>query len=592
MISFGQRLTRIFCAAALAAALVPVALAPATAHADDGDGAVSAAGAFQVVQSAEGATGVQSEGAQPESARESPWDLLLTGTLETSVEQSQALAPFALTSSGAVALRPGNYQRWIDRVDVPDYARQFYGVLEEAADNDGYRDFLIDDGYCNGTAYSEGAFENIGGTGAIYVGGETASSLATVHDTAFAMNAYAMAAFAAFDRDHPEVFWLSGGVSVGFKYQGTKVSCYFVLASGTNGSRSAAYNTQYDIKRAIWERDQWVRQILQGVKKGATQEEAIRYFNRYLTMSNEYNTKPAAASNRDPWICLSALQGRSGREGPVCEGYSRAFKVLCDWARIPCVLEDGSTTAPDALPGALAFAESHPVSNCAFGSSDSYTAVFFVNGPQLNGTAFDRAATPSSQVSIALPPNTSAPQRCVSLASMTLSKTAFGFTGKAQRPTVTVRAAGRVLRAGADYTVSMPLSAKKPGTYSVKVRGCGNYTGTLSKAFKIKAPTLKKFSKKNKKKVTLRAQRKALKISWKKASGAGKLTGYQIQVSTNKKFTKGVKSKYLKGAAKTSYTMKKLKAKKKYYVRVRPYYEKNGTKVFSSWSSVKAAKTR
>lgn len=641
-----QRFVRIFCAAALAAALVPAA--PAVACADDGDGAVSASEAARVVPSAEGTPSAQTAQGSPsfpsESAQDSPWDLVLTDTLQTSVEQSRAIAPFALTSSGAVALRPGNYQRWIDRVDVPDYARQFYAVLEEAADNDGYRDFLIDDGYYNGTAYSEGAFVNVNNTGTIYVGTETAPSLAAVRDTAYAMNAYAMAALAAFDRDHPEVFWLSGWVSVGFMNQGTKVSCYFVLSTDANGTRSAAYGTQYDVKRAIWNRDQWVRQILQGVKKGATQEEAIRHFNRYLTTNNEYNTNSAAAANRDPWVCISALQGRVGREGPVCEGYSRAFKVLCDWAHIPCVLEDGyaegnrnephmwnavqlagkwygvdvtwndpvvggasgkvsgyenedyllagSTTLPDSSSDALPFARSHPVSNCAFNSSDSYTAVFFVNGPQLSATAFDRTATPSATASIALPPVTSAPQRYTKLAAMTLSKTSFSFTGKAQRPAVAVTAGGRTLRAGVDYTVSMPLTAKKPGTYTVTARGRGNYTGALSKTFKIKAPALKQFSKKNKKKVTLKAQRKALKVTWKKASGSGKLTGYQVQVATNKKFTKGVKSRYVKGASKTTCTMAKLKAKKRYYVRVRPYYEKSGTKVGGNWSSVKTAKTR
>jgi hypothetical protein len=43
----------------------------------------------------------------------------------------------------------------------------------------------------------------------------------------------------------------------------------------------------------------------------------------------------------DAWSCISALEGRNGANGPVCEGYARAFKVLCDELEIPCVLVDG-----------------------------------------------------------------------------------------------------------------------------------------------------------------------------------------------------------------------------------------------------------
>lgn len=39
--------------------------------------------------------------------------------------------------------------------------------------------------------------------------------------------------------------------------------------------------------------------------------------------------------------CISALSGNTGSLGPVCEGYARVFKVLCDKMGIPCVLVDG-----------------------------------------------------------------------------------------------------------------------------------------------------------------------------------------------------------------------------------------------------------
>ena len=42
----------------------------------------------------------------------------------------------------------------------------------------------------------------------------------------------------------------------------------------------------------------------------------------------------------------------------------------------------------------------------------------------------------------------------------------------------------------------------------------------------------------------------------------------------------------------TKYKVKKLKAKKKYYVRVRTYKTVKGKKVYSSWSKVKNIKTK
>lgn len=83
----------------------------------------------------------------------------------------------------------------------------------------------------------------------------------------------------------------------------------------------------------------------------------------------------------------------------------------------------------------------------------------------------------------------------------------------------------------------------------------------------------------------LNAGKKQFKVTWKKVSG---VTGYQIQYSTDKKFKKGNKTVKIKGAKKTSATVKKLKSKKKYYVRIRTY---KGNK-YSSWSKVKTVKVK
>ena len=96
---------------------------------------------------------------------------------------------------------------------------------------------------------------------------------------------------------------------------------------------------------------------------------------------------------------------------------------------------------------------------------------------------------------------------------------------------------------------------------------------------KPKKTSIKKLSK-GKKKFT---------VTWAKVSG---VKGYQIQYSTDKKFKKNNKSVTVTKQKTTKATVKKLKSKKKYYVRVRTYKTVNGKKIYSSWSKVKSVKTK
>ena len=83
--------------------------------------------------------------------------------------------------------------------------------------------------------------------------------------------------------------------------------------------------------------------------------------------------------------------------------------------------------------------------------------------------------------------------------------------------------------------------------------------------------------------------KKKFTVTWAKVSG---VKGYQIQYSSDKKFKKNNKSVTVTKQKTTKATVKKLKSKKKYYVRVRTYKTVNGKKIYSSWSKVKSVKTK
>ena len=93
----------------------------------------------------------------------------------------------------------------------------------------------------------------------------------------------------------------------------------------------------------------------------------------------------------------------------------------------------------------------------------------------------------------------------------------------------------------------------------------------------------------------LTAGKKKFTVKWKKAKKSESVSGYQIQYSTDKKFKKNVRTKKC-GKKKNSLTVSKLKAKKKYYVRMRKFrnVKKDGKKsrIYGSFSKVKKVKVR
>ena len=241
----------------------------------------------------------------------------------------------------------------------------------------------------------------------------------------------------------------------------------------------------------------------------------------------------------------------------------------------------------------------------------------------------------------------------ISKASVTLSTSIYAYDGKAKKPGVTVKLNGKTLKNGTDYTVSYSNNTKV-GTATVKITGKGNYTGSVSKTFKIKnnfkkatvsGISTKAFTGKNiTQSITVKYNGKTLKkgtdytVSYsnnKKVGTAtvkitgkgsytgtitktfkinpakqeiqkltakskaffvdwaqkGSATGYEIQYATNSKFTSAKKVTITNKKTDTK-TVSKLSGKKKYYVRVRSYTTVKGTKYYGAWSASKSVTTK
>ncbi|MGN1418151.1 MAG: fibronectin type III domain-containing protein [Acutalibacteraceae bacterium] len=152
------------------------------------------------------------------------------------------------------------------------------------------------------------------------------------------------------------------------------------------------------------------------------------------------------------------------------------------------------------------------------------------------------------------------------------------YTGKAIKPTVTVKDGSKTLKAGTHYTVTYKNNTKI-GKATVTLKGIekAGYTGTKSISFNIipATPTLK-----------ATAGTKKAALSWNKISGA---TGYEVYMATSKG---GSYKKVATVKGKTSYTKTGLSKGKTYYFKVRAYKTVSSKNYYSGYSSVKSAKIK
>jgi hypothetical protein len=90
-----------------------------------------------------------------------------------------------------------------------------------------------------------------------------------------------------------------------------------------------------------------------------------------------------------------------------------------------------------------------------------------------------------------------------------------------------------------------------------------------------------------------KAGKKSATVKWKKLSKAKrrKVSGFEIQYSTSKSFSKDVKTVYAAPGSKSK-KLKSLIAKKRYYVRARTYKDAGSVRQVSKWSKARSAKVK
>lgn len=157
--------------------------------------------------------------------------------------------------------------------------------------------------------------------------------------------------------------------------------------------------------------------------------------------------------------------------------------------------------------------------------------------------------------------------------NVSLSKKVYIYNGKVQKPSITVKA-GSTKLATSGYSVTFAKGLINVGTYKITIKLKGNYSGSKVVTYKINPrPT-----------TIISSIRYYDRIVAKWAKREKQTTGYQIQYSTNSKFSSGNKVATIANSKTATTTLKKLQKGKNYYVRIRTYKRVGSVTYYSSWS--------
>ena len=131
-----------------------------------------------------------------------------------------------------------------------------------------------------------------------------------------------------------ELYWYDkvNGCSCSTTVQGSKQTFTFQFAvSEDYYAQQATFPTSLDTaktKKASAAAKN-IAAIISGVQDNMSDYSVLEYFKDWLTEHNSYNNGTSGRAYGDPWQIIYAFDGDESTQ-IVCEGYSKAFKYLCD----------------------------------------------------------------------------------------------------------------------------------------------------------------------------------------------------------------------------------------------------------------------
>ena len=178
-------------------------------------------------------------------------------------------------------------------------------------------------------------------------------------------------------------------------------------------------------------------------------------------------------------------------------------------------------------------------------------------------------------------PNSIAAKNLVLTTAARAQSFPIGASAKGNAP-LSYRSNNPSIKVSKDGKITVPQDYVGQAAITISAAETAQYTKTSKTITVMVNPTgttLKKLKKGGSGKAN---------VTWKRNK---KVTGYQISYSMSSDFS-GEKIKTVKKNKTVKLVLKKLKKKKKYYVRIRTYKTVGGRKYYSEWSKAKSLKAK
>lgn len=151
----------------------------------------------------------------------------------------------------------------------------------------------------------------------------------------------------AFNRDHSEAFWLDMAAMKLTVSQMSDGRLKGTIAPVEETYYTAAYTSAEEVERDAALMEARIDELASAAARFATIYERVLYIHDWLTEHNACS-EDGINSHMRAFEAVSALEGNlTGAYRPVCEGYARAFKLLCDELGVPCMLITGEGLSGD-----------------------------------------------------------------------------------------------------------------------------------------------------------------------------------------------------------------------------------------------------
>ena len=187
-----------------------------------------------------------------------------------------------------------------------------------------------------------------------------------------------------------------------------------------------------------------------------------------------YSVKRAAGEDVGTYAYTATATAKQGNYTVTCDNTKYAFTITPKQIDPPTAM--GSLTYTGSSQTGVATGPGYKLTGV---STATNAGTYYAYAEPESNYAWTGGSTSSKTLKWTIAPAS------ISTVTISLSATSFAYDGQTKQPTVSVKLGTKALALDTAYTISGTQSATKVGSYSLTVKGTGNYTGSVTKTWTI-----------------------------------------------------------------------------------------------------------